>query len=139
MPARLGITFAALAVLILSGCGSSASPKDAVRAKVQQFATATAQHDYTTICSQALAPDLVAHLQATGVTCEQAWQVGLGSVRNPTLSIGQVTVKGSKDTAIVLSLAVGQPSALDAIELVKTGDGWRIESLSPYDGTTPSG
>jgi hypothetical protein len=130
MRAPLRTTFAVLSALFVCGCGTD--PKDAVRAKVQQFANATGQHDYTTICTQVLSPALTAHLKATGVSCEQAWQLGLGAVKNPTLSIGQVTVTGSKATVIVLTLAQGQRSALDAIGLVKTGDGWRIQSLGPY-------
>jgi hypothetical protein len=124
----LRMTIAVLSALTLCGCGTD--PKDAVRAKVQQFANATAQHDYTTICTQVLAPALTAHLRATGVSCEQAWAVGLGSVKSPTLSVGQTTVKGSTATVIVLTVAQGQRSSLDAIGLIKTGDGWRIQSLT---------
>jgi len=128
MSAPLRTTFAALAVLALSGCGTNAA--DAVKAKMQQFANATADHDYATICKQVLAPDLLAHLSATGVTCEQAWQLALGAVKNPYISVGKITVKGSKATAIVLSVATNQRSSLNAIGLVKTGSGWRIESLA---------
>jgi hypothetical protein len=130
MATPLRMTTAVLGALTLAGCGSGVNPKDAVRAKVQQFANASAQHDYTTICTQVLAPALTAHLQATGVSCEQAWSLGLGSVKNPTLSVGPVTVKGSTATAIVLTVAQGQRSSLDAIGLVKTNDGWRIQSLT---------
>jgi ketosteroid isomerase-like protein len=118
----------ALVAMTLSGCGTD--PKAAVRAKVQQFATASAEHDYTTICTQVLSPALTAHLRATGVSCEQAWALALGSVRSPTLSVGQTTVKGSTATVIVLTVAQGQRSSLDTIGLTKTGDGWRIQSLT---------
>ena len=128
MSAPLRTTLAVFALLALSGCGTSAT--DAVRAKMQQFATATADHDYTTICRQVLAPDLTAHLAATGVTCEQAWQLALSSVKNPFISVGKITVKGSSATAIVLSLAANQRSSINAVGLVKTGAGWRIESLA---------
>jgi hypothetical protein len=122
------MTFAVLCVVVLGGCGSDQT--SAVRDKMVQFATATAQHDYTTICHQVLAPDLTAHLSATGVTCEQAWQLALGAVKNPYISVGKITVKGSRATAIVLSVAQNQSSSLDAIGLTKTGSGWRIESLA---------
>ena len=128
MSAPLRMTLAAMAVLGLSSCGSD-NPTAAVRAKVQQFAAATRGHDYATICKQVLAPSLVAHLSATGVSCEQAWQLGLGSVTNPTLSIGQIKVKGSNASVIVLALAQNQSAALDTIELIKTSGGWRILSL----------
>jgi hypothetical protein len=130
MRAPLRTTFAVLSAVVLGGCATN--PKDAVRAKVQQFANASAEHDYTTICTKVLSSALTAHLKATGVSCEQAWQLGLGSVKSPTLSVGQVTVTGSTATVIVLSVAQGQRSALDAIGLVNTSQGWRIQSLSPY-------
>jgi hypothetical protein len=122
------MTFAVLCVLALGGCGSD--PTTAVRDKMAQFATASAHHDYATICHQVLAPDLIAHLAATGVTCEQAWQLALGAVKNPYISVGKITVKGSSATAIVLSVASNQPSSLNAVGLTKTGSGWRIESLA---------
>ena len=128
MPAPLWTTFAVLVVLGLSGCGTSDTT--AVRDKMQQFATATADRDYATICHQVLAPDLTAHLAATGVTCEQAWQLALSAVKNPYMSVGKITVKGSSATAIVLSVAQNQRSSLNAIGLKKTGSGWRIESLA---------
>ena len=133
MPVPLRMTLAAVAVLGLSSCGAG-NPSAAVRAKIEQFATATRERDYTTICDQVLAPALVAHLSAAGVTCEQAWQLGLGAVSDPTLSIGQIKIKGSSASVIVLALARNQTAALDTIGLVKTGGGWRILSLS-----TPAG
>src|SRR5579859_5522508 len=124
MPARPAMTLIALTALTLCGCGTS--PTAAVRAKMQQFATASEQHDYSTICKQVLAPAVTAHLSATGVSCEQAWQLVLGKVVNPYLSIGRVSVKGSNATVMVLSVAQGQRSSLDAVGLIKTGAGWRI-------------
>ena len=135
MPARIGMTLAMLGALTLCGCGST--PTAAVKAKMQQFATASEEHDYTTICTQVLAPALTAHLTATGVSCEQAWQLVLGKIAKPYLSIGQVSVKGSNATVMVLSVAQGQRSSLDAVGLIKTGAGWRIESLDePLTGSS---
>jgi hypothetical protein len=110
-----------------SGCGQS--ERDQVEAKVQQFEQAVLHKDYRTICDQVLAPALLDHLAAGGVTCDQAMQVGLHSVQNPTLSIAQITVRGANATAITLTGARGEPLAIDAIELIKTDSGWRIASL----------
>lgn len=115
-------------VLTLAGCGASQS--SLVRAKVQQFAKATATKDYRTICNQVLSPSLLAHLNSTGISCEQALAVGLGSVRKPTLNIGRVTVTGSRASVIALTGAAGQPAALSKIQLIKTRAGWRIDSLA---------
>lgn len=113
--------------LTLAGCGTS--PREAVRGKVQEFGRAARSHDYKTICGDVLAPALVAHLTANGISCEQALAVSLGTVQKPALSIGKVTVKGSEASVITLTVAAGQASSVDTIELTHTGGGWRIISL----------
>ena len=124
---KLGAILLSSAVA-LAGCG--ASPRQEVQAKVEQFAHATAGRDYATLCSQVLAPALVAHLTAAGLSCDQAMRVFVDSVQNPTLSVSRVTVKGSAASAIVLAGASGQRPALEAIELVNTPHGWRLDSLA---------
>ena len=118
-----GIAAAALA----GGCGTST--RDQVRAKVEQFGASVANKDYKTLCKQVLAPSLVKRISATGLTCEQAMQVALTSVRNPTLSIAKVTIHGNTASAVTLTGAKGQTASLNAIELVQTKDGWRVSSL----------
>jgi hypothetical protein len=115
------------AACVLAGCGTSA--RDQVRAKVEQFVTAAAHHDYTTICDEVLAPSLIGRLSAAGVSCEQAMQIGFGGVVAPILSIARIDVKGSSASAITLTSARGQQASVDAIELVKTDHGWRVSSL----------
>jgi hypothetical protein len=61
-------------------------------------------------------------------------QIALGSVQNPTLSVGKVTVSGSSAQAIVLTVASNQQASLDTIDLINTKGGWRINSL-----TSPTG
>ena len=117
----------AVAAAALAGCGTSERAQ--VQAKVQQFVKAAAARDYKTICTQVLAPPLLEHMVESGITCQQAMQIALASVTSPTLAIGQITVDGSKASAITLSTAKGQEAALAAIELVKTSQGWRVESL----------
>jgi hypothetical protein len=120
------------AALVPGGCGTS--ERDVVKAKVQQFVKSAGSKDFKTICDQVLAPSLLERLAAGGVPCEQAMQIALGSVHDPTLSVGQVTISGSKASAIALSTAQGQAASLDAIELVKTSSGWRISSLGASAG-----
>jgi hypothetical protein len=55
--------------------------------------------------------------------------VGLADVHDPTVSVGKVTLKGTKATAIALTTARGQKASIAAIELRKTRQGWRITSL----------
>jgi ketosteroid isomerase-like protein len=114
--------------LVLAGCGVSA--KQQVEAKVQEFAHATANRDYATLCNEVLAPALVAHLTAAGISCKQAMKVFTQSVKNPTISVSKVTVNGSSASAVVLAKATGQPSSREAIQLIKTSKGWRLDSLA---------
>jgi hypothetical protein len=118
-----------LAVAIpLAGCGASA--QDQVQSKVNQFLGAIAAHNYRTLCSQVLAPSLLARLAGGGIKCEQAMRISLADVHDPILSIGRITVNGSSAQAITLSGAKGQKGAFESIDLVDTGSGWRITSLT---------
>lgn len=115
------------AAIVLSGCGGSA--REQIQSKVQQLAQAAGAHDYQAICSEVLAPSLVAHLVRNQISCEQAMRVALRSVRTPVISIGKIKVSGGRATAITLTVAQGQRASLAAIELIETRDGWRITSL----------
>jgi hypothetical protein len=126
---RAGIVVACMACagIVVGGCGQS--EPDQVRAKVHQFIKAIAGRDYKTLCTQVLAPTLLAHLAGTGVSCEQAMQFALQGVNRPGLSIGRVDVHGKAASVITLTTASGQEASFDAIELIKTGHGWRVASL----------
>ena len=113
--------------LTLAGCGQSAT--DQVRAKVEQLAQAAANKNYEEICSQILAPSLVAHLVSNGISCQEGLQVALGSVHNPVISVGKIRVSGNRAWAIILASANGQQALVSAMALVDTGRGWRIISL----------
>jgi hypothetical protein len=114
--------------LALAGCGASA--REEVQAKVEQFAHATAAGDYHTLCTQVLAPDLVAHLTAAGLSCDRAMKIFVQSVQNPTVSVSKVTVNGARASAIVLATATGQSASLESIQLIRTKHGWRLDSLA---------
>jgi hypothetical protein len=121
---------------VLSGCGTSA--RDAVKAKVEQYGRATRDHDYKTLCTQVLAPSLVARLTSFGLSCERAMTIAYGPVKDATLGVGKVTVNGTSASVIVLSLAANQPSSLGTVQLVKTAQGWRIISESSLTGGSAS-
>ena len=125
--ARVLVTFAV--VLGVAGCGGVSAP-DQVRAKVHQFATATATGDTHVLCDQVLAPALVSRIKAAGLSCLQAMKVFVASVSHPTLSISKVTVTGAAASAVVLAAAFGQTAALEAVQLVRTARGWRLASLA---------
>ncbi len=120
----------------LAGCGG-ASDQDLVRSKVAEFATAAASRNYGTICTQVLAPALLRRLAIGGITCEQAMRIGFGGVSRPTLSIGKVTISGSRASVIALSTATGQQASLDTLELTRTSRGWRVASLGGAPVASP--
>ena len=113
---------------VLAGCGASAHQQ--VEAKVQEFARATANRNYAALCSDVLAPALVAHLTAAGLSCEQAMRIFVSSVQNPSINVSKVTVHGSSASAVVLASATGQRAAIESIELIDTKHGWRLASLA---------
>jgi hypothetical protein len=126
---RPGYALALLgAAYALSGCGASAS--DQVQAKLEQFAHAVAVRDTGTLCEQVLAPDLVGHLNAAGLSCDQAMKMFVQSVSNPSLSVTKVHVNGGSASAVVLARAQGQPSSLESVKLTNTKKGWRLASLA---------
>jgi hypothetical protein len=116
------------AACALAGCGSRAS--DQVKAKISQFVKAADAKDYATLCTQVLAPSLVDRLSSAGVSCPDAMQIAFQGVQNPALSVGKVTISGSRASAITLSTARNQQASVDTIELVKTDHGWRVSSLA---------
>jgi hypothetical protein len=129
---------AALAALVLAGCGSSGPTQEQqVRTTLTAFSRATAAKDYQTLCDRLLAPTLIDDLKKIGLPCEIALQKGLGDVRQPRLIVGRVTVQGKSATAEVRSSAEGEAPSTDSVELVRTDAGWRIASLATPSGPAP--
>jgi hypothetical protein len=126
---RLARGFSLMCVAyVVAGCGASASQQ--VQAKVEQFAHATAKRDYHQLCTQVLAPNLISHLAAAGLSCDQAMKAFVSSVQDPTISVSKVSVHGNSASAVVLAAASGQTAAIESIQLVQTSDGWRLASLA---------
>jgi hypothetical protein len=119
----------AAAMLALGGCGGGPSDADQVRAAVVAFGRATAGKDYARLCHDLLAPRLVDEVEAAGLSCEAALKQGLGSVEDPKLTIGQITVDGDSARAQVRTSARGQSPSKDTLKLAKVGGRWRITSL----------
>jgi hypothetical protein len=111
----------------LAGCGGNES--DLVKAKVREFARATAAHAYERICHDVLAPALLSDMAKGGIGCTQALSIGLRDVSSPRLAIGSVTISGNDATVLTISQARGQKTVLTSLKLVRTGGGWRISAL----------
>jgi hypothetical protein len=118
---------AVLITLTVAGCGSNES--SVVRAKVTQFAQAVADHDYTTICDQVLAPQLLADVADGGIGCEHAMRIALASVHDARLTVGAVTIDGNRASVLTVAEALHEKALLTRVELIDTANGWRISSL----------
>jgi hypothetical protein len=114
---------------LLCACGGGPSDTERVYAVVAAFGKATAAKDYQRLCDRLLAPKLVSEVEAQGLPCEVALKQGLGEVKAPKLTIGQIEVRDDKATADVLSSAAGEPPSRDTLELVRVSDAWHIASL----------
>jgi Putative lumazine-binding len=114
---------------LLCACGGGPSDTDRVHAVVAAFGQATADKDYQRLCDQLLAPKLVGEVEQQGLPCEVALKQGLGEVKAPKLTIGQIEVKGDAATADVRSSAAGEAPSRDTLKLVRVNDAWYIASL----------
>ena len=122
-----------VALLVLcatvSGCAGGPSDAEQVQSTVEAFGRATAAKDYQRMCDELLAPKLVSEVERVGLPCEVALRQGLGEVREPTLTIGRIAVKGDTATAEVQSAAAGEAPSHDTLKFVRVGEDWRIASL----------
>ena len=124
-----------LALCVLVGCGDSGpSDEEQIRSALAEFGRATGERDYGALCERILAPRLVETVEQIGLPCEQALAKGFEDVREPQLSVGEVTVDDGTATAQVRSSAAGQEPSEDTVDLVKAGEDWRIASLGAGQG-----
>jgi hypothetical protein len=120
----------ALALAILAGCGDRGpTSEQQVRTTVSDFGRATAEKDYKTLCDRILAPKLVEDVTSVGLSCEAALKRGLGNVKEPRLTIGNVQIDGDSATAEIRSSASGEEPSKDTLKLVKINGTWKISSL----------
>jgi hypothetical protein len=112
------------------GDGSGPTAEQQVRTVVAKFGIATRDKDYQQICDQLLSDELVAKIEGVGLPCESALQRGLGEVRDPTLTINEVSISGARALVSIHTTATGQPPSDDALQLVRQDGEWRIASLA---------
>jgi hypothetical protein len=128
-----------LAACALAGCGDSGpSDEQQIRSTLAEFQRATAQRDYAALCDHVFAPKLIETVKQIGLPCELALKKGLENVRNPRLSVGDVTVHGNAASARVRSSAQGEAPREDTVDLVRVGDSWRISSLGGGGSAAPA-
>jgi len=124
-----GLFVALLAGIALVGCGGGPTDEEQVRDTVDAFSKATAAKDYDKLCKQLLAPKLLEQVEQAGLPCEVALSKGLGEVKDPKVTIGQITVNGDSATADIRTSAKGEAPSRDTLKLTRIGGRWRIASL----------
>ena len=132
------VVFAVIAVAI-AGTVLALRPgpndSEAVSETLDDYAAATRDKDYQTICDDLYAKDLVDRVRAAGLPCEVALRTGLGDRQNPRLEVLGVEVNGDQALARVRSTAGGEVPSTDLVRLVKEDGGWRVASLSEPGAT----
>jgi hypothetical protein len=121
----------AIALLVARLSGSEKTPevsgaaKDVV-ATVMQFETALANRDWPTICDRLYTSR--ARAAAGGARCPTTLAQSAGGLREPRVKIVSVVVRGQAATVTVSASVNGKPPVTDAIQLVREGGRFRIQS-----------
>jgi len=134
-PAATLLSCLALA-LAAAACGQS--EPEQVEATMQDFATAIAEEDYTGLCEDTLASELVESVRSVGLDCPVALGLALEEVQAPSLELQDIDIEDDEALARVRTTAEGQEPSEDAVRLVKQDGDWRVASLSAAQPQPPS-
>ena len=135
------VAFAAIAVVVVGAVlvlRPGPDDNEAVAETLDNYAAATRDKDYQTICDDLYAKDLVERVRAAGLPCEVALRTGLEDRQNPRLEVLGVEVNGDQALARVRSTAGGEVPSTDLVRLVKEDGDWRVISLSEPGATLQS-
>jgi Putative lumazine-binding len=135
------VAFAVLAVIVVGAVlvlKPGPDDNEAVAETLDNYAAATRDKDYQTICDELYAKDLVERVRAAGLPCEVALRTGLEDRQNPRLQVLGVEVNGDQALARVRSTAGGEVPSTDLVRLVKEDGDWRVISLSEPGATLQS-
>ena len=135
------IAFAVIAVVVVGAVlvlKPGPDDNEAVAETLDDYAAATRDKDYQTICDDIFANDLVERTRAAGVPCEVALKVGLEDRQNPRLEVLGVEVNGDQALARARTTAGGEVPSTDVIRLIKEDGDWRVASLSEPGATLRS-
>jgi ketosteroid isomerase-like protein len=125
------------AALAGGGCGGD-NAEDEVRATLDRFGEATRDKDYTALCEEIFAAQLVQQIASLGQPCETVLRSGLENVQAPTVDVQDVEVSGDEALATVRTSAEGQEPSEDQVSLVREDGDWRIGSLAAPQPQPPA-
>ncbi|MCP9489497.1 MAG: nuclear transport factor 2 family protein [Solirubrobacteraceae bacterium MAG38_C4-C5] len=130
-------TFLTAGVLALVAAGCGKSDFEQVETTMQDFATGIAEEDYTGLCDDILAGELVVSVRSVGLDCPVALSLALEEVQAPRLEIVDIDIEDDEALARVRTTAEGQEPSEDAVRLVKQDGDWRVASLSAAQPQPP--
>jgi hypothetical protein len=125
-----------VAVLTLAACGKERATQ-AVRKSVDHFRSDVAKQDYSDLCKNVLADNLINSLEGSGVPCELALKTGFSGVKDPKLAIKTIAVNGDRALVGVHSTASNQAPSDDTLSLIKEKGKWKISSLARPEPQPP--
>ena len=102
----------------------------AVTDTLENYAAATRDKDYQTICDDIYASELVQRVRAAGLPCAVALRTGLEDRENPRLEVLGVEVNGGQALARVRVTADGELPSTEVVRLAMEDGNWRVASLS---------
>jgi hypothetical protein len=122
-------------LLASSGCSlggddeakPASGPPAQIAATVDRLERAVAQHDYAAICDQLFTAR--ARQRAGGGECARQLRSAAENVRDPTIEIEAIDVKGNTAAVRVRTTAEGQASVTDELQLRRQGERWLVEAL----------
>ncbi len=129
------LTCVALA-LAATACGQTDAEQ--IESTMQDFATAIAEEDYTNLCQDILAGELVENVRSVGLDCPVALSMALEDVQAPRLELVDTDIEDDQALARVRTSAEGQEPSEDSVRLVKQDGDWRVASLSAAQPQPPT-
>lgn len=136
----LQLALPALLAVALAGCASTGSVSTSgltgaqkqIATTISNFQSDAESNSPAKICSDDLAPSVVAALSTGGHTCPQAITDQLKVVDSFNLSLANnaIKVNGDTATAAVEDTQSGTTSHVDIVTLEKSGSTWKIAKVS---------
>jgi hypothetical protein len=133
----LAAILALVSSLALAACGAAGSSSKTdfkgtqgeVASVVEDLQTAAGDDNAPEICSNLLAPALLAALRSRSVDCVDAVDSALDAVDSTELEALAVTVSGTTATARVRSGSDGDGASTHTMRFVREGRNWKITAL----------
>ncbi|HEV2820937.1 MAG TPA: hypothetical protein VGW11_10555 [Solirubrobacteraceae bacterium] len=138
MSCRSAASLLTCVALALAGAACGQSDRQQIESTMQDFAAAIGEQNYTELCGDILAGELVENVRSVGLDCPVALRLALEEVKAPRLELLDIDIEDDQALARVRTSAEGQEPSEDAVRLVKQDGDWRVASLSAAQPQPPA-